>query len=355
MKKALIHDPYLDTLGGGERYALTFALALESFGYSVDLAWKDTSILASAQKRFNLKLKHTQVCSECFDDLSLSAGLLRRYQKTKDYDLVFWISDGSLPFLFGKKNFVHFQVPITKLGGNFFTNFIKGLFIHKLVFNSNFTAGVIKKQLPFCSSVVLYPPIDVDSFTPGKKENIILSVARFDSPSHAKRQDILIRCFGKVYEKNKDYKLILAGGLKGGEEYLENVRSMAGKLPIQFVPNPDFAKLKKLYSKAKIFWHAAGYDIDETKEPEKVEHFGITTAEAMSAGAIPVVIDRGGQREIIDGNTGYLCDSIEEMVNSTLSLINAPEKLKLMSGKAIERSKYFSIKVFEEKVRSTVI
>lgn len=353
MKKALIFDPYTDTVGGGERYVLTFATTIAKLGYAVEIVADSRLDLRAAEKRFGFDLSNIKIGPH-IRDIYTRGSIFKKLFLTPPYDLVFFVSDGSLPFLFGKRNLVHFQVPFTKLGGNFFTNFIKGLFIHKLVFNSNFTAGVVKKQLPFCSSVVLYPPIDVDGFTPGKKENIILSVARFDSPSHAKRQDILIRCFKKVYEKNKDYKLILAGGLKGGEEYLENMRSMAGKLPIQFVPNPNFDEIKKLYAKAKIFWHAASYDIDETKEPEKVEHFGITTAEAMSAGAVPVVINRGGQREIIDGNTGYLCDSIEEMVNATLSLINIPEKLKLMSEKDIIRAKDFSVERFSREVKNIV-
>lgn len=352
--KALVYDPYVDTMGGGERYALTFAIALVANGYSVDLAWKDESVLKLAKTRFNLDLTSIKINQAAYRDLSLSAGLLARYSRTHDYDLVFWVSDGSLPYLFGKKNFIHYQAPFKEIGGNPINNLLKTLRINRFIFNSNFTAKVIKGQLPFCPSVILYPPIDTDNFKKGKKGNIILSVARFDSPSHAKRQDILIRCFKKFYEKNKDYKLILAGGLKGGEEYLENMRSMAGKLPVEFASNPDFNELKKLYAKAKIFWHAAGYGINETVEPEKVEHFGISTVEAMSAGAVPAVIDRGGQREIIDSDTGYLCDSIEELVSSTLSLINSPEKLKIMSGKAIERSKYFSVKVFEEKVHAII-
>ncbi len=354
MKKALIHDPYFDTMGGGERYALTFAIALVKNDYSVDLAWNDDSILSSAQSRFNLNLKGIRVDPKAYEDLSLSSGLIRRFTRTRDYDLTFWVSDGSLPFLFSQKNFIHFQVPFTQIGGNKITNLAKVVLTRKLIFNSDFTTNVIKKQLPLASSVILYPPIDTDSFVPGKKENLILSVARFDSPSHAKRQDILTEAMRKLHEKNKTLKLILVGGLKGDGEYLTILKQSAGKLPIEFVPNPDFSELKKLYAKAKFFWHAAGYGINETLEPEKVEHFGITTVEAMSAGAIPIVINRGGQREIVTANTGYLCESIEEIVSSTRSLINSPEKLQVLARNAIIRSKDFSTKIFEQKVISII-
>lgn len=342
--KALIYDPYVDTLGGGERYVFTFALALLKAGYSVDLAWKDQSIIDQARLRFDLDLTSVRIDPEAYRDLSLSAGLLARYARTKKYDLVFWVSDGSLPYLFGRKNFIHFQVPFTKVGGNPINNLFKMLRVDRLIFNSNFTASVIKRQLPSFPSVTLYPPIDTEGFKPGKKENLILSVARFDSPSHAKRQDILIEAFKKLYSQNKNYQLVFTGAVKGegGEDYLNSLKQAAGKLPIKFVISPDFDKLKRLYAKAKFFWHASGYGIDEGVEPEKVEHFGISTVEAMSAGVVPVVIDKGGQREIITGETGFLCQSTDEIVASTLSLINSPEKLKSMSENAIARAKNFS-------------
>ncbi len=348
MKKALLFDPYLDTMGGGERYNLTLASALKSAGYMVTFAWPDRRTLSQAADRFNLESDFA--CDALAYDVFTRGSLISKWNFTKEYDLVFFVSDGSLPFLFSKRNLVHFQVPFTKIGGNFFINLIKGLFIHKLVFNSNFTAEVIKKQLPLTPFVVLYPPIDIENFTPGKKEDLILSVARFDSPSHAKRQDVLIDAFKKIHEKEKSFRLVLAGGLKGGEDFLQSLRDKTGKLPIEFVTNPDFGQLKKLYAKAKIFWHAAGYGLDEAIQPEKVEHFGITTVEAMSAGAVPVVINRGGQREIVNEETGYLCGSIDEIVGSTLSLISSPEKLKLMSDKAVLRARDFSVSKFYQSV-----
>lgn len=350
--KALVYDPYVDTMGGGERYVLTFSLALIKVGYDVTLAWKDTVVIAEAARRFNLDISSIKIEPKAYQSLSLSAGLLERYSRTRDYDLVFWVSDGSLPYLFGRKNYLHLQVPFKKISGNPINNFVKASRINRFIFNSNFTARVIKKQLPFCSSVILYPPIDVTNFSPRKKENIILSVARFDSPSHAKRQDVLIEAFRKLFQKQKNYQLILTGAVKGeiGDDYLVSLQKMIGKLPIKIIPNPDFSQLQKLYAKAKFFWHAAGYGIDETREPEKVEHFGITTAEALSAGAIPVVIDKGGQREILSEGTGCLCDSIEEIVSSTLSLINSPEKMELMSANGMARSLDFGIDRFVGEV-----
>ncbi|MBU4190339.1 MAG: glycosyltransferase, partial [Candidatus Thermoplasmatota archaeon] len=60
---------------------------------------------------------------------------------------------------------------------------------------------------------------------------------------------------------------------------------------------------------------AAGFGVDEEKEPEKVEHFGITTVEAAAAGCVPVVIRKGGQPEIVkEGINGLLWEKEEELI-----------------------------------------
>lgn len=52
--KAAIYNPYLDTLGGGERYTLSFAKALLDKGYDVDIEWKSPGIIKLLEKRFGL-------------------------------------------------------------------------------------------------------------------------------------------------------------------------------------------------------------------------------------------------------------------------------------------------------------
>jgi glycosyltransferase involved in cell wall biosynthesis len=354
MKKALIFDPYIDTLGGGERYILTFALGLIKNGYSVVLAWPSKNELKSAELRFGLDLSKISIDEEAYGLCSQKSAYTERLQFTKDYDLIFWVSDGSLPFLFSKNNIIHFQVPFKKLGGNPTVNNLKNVFTKKFVYNSDFTRNVLEKNLPKDKGFVLYPPIDIDSFTPGKKENIILSVARFDSPSHSKRQDVLIEAFKKFTKKVKGYKLILAGGLKGDEVIMQKIVKMAKGLPIEFVVNPDFNELKKLYSKARFFWHAAGYEVNEQTDPDKVEHFGMTTVEAMASGCIPIVINKGGQKEIITLDSGFLCENDTEIAKATATLIDNPKEQVRISKSALERSKIFSTTEFYKKLSSLI-
>ncbi|KKT55394.1 MAG: Glycosyl transferase family 2 [Candidatus Collierbacteria bacterium GW2011_GWB1_45_35] len=352
MKKALIYDPYIDTLGGGERYVLTFALGLIQNGYSVVLAWPAKNDLLAAETRFGLDLSKITLDQGIYDLCSQKTDYAERLKFTKDFDLIFWVSDGSLPFLFSKNNLIHFQVPFKKLGSNSIINNLKTVFVRKFVYNSEFTRNVLEKNLQKDKGFVLYPPIDTESFKSGKKENLILSVARFDSPSHSKRQDALIESFKILSGKTKGYKLILAGGLIGDEATIKKLKNLAKGLSVEFITNPDFNELKKLYSQAKFFWHAAGYEINEQTDPEKVEHFGMATVEAMSAGCIPLVINKGGQKEIITENSGVLCNTPDEIASATQHLIKNLQALEAMSKGAIARAKTFSISEFNKKLTS---
>ena len=347
--RALVFDPYLDTLGGGERYALTFALGLHKLGYQVDLAWRDAEDIKKAQDRFGLDLSGIHVNQDVYNSCTRKTSLFDRYRFTSSYEVVFWVSDGSVPFLFGKKNFIHFQVPFTRIGGSKFANALKLLFINRIVYNSEFTRSVIEKSLPLARGFVLYPPVAVDNFLPGKKEKLILSVGRFASPSHSKRQDVLIDAFRIFSSQTKDYRLVLAGGFHGDRQIIDGLKEQSKGLSVEVVPNPGFDKLKSLYASAQFFWHAAGYGADEEKEPEKVEHFGITTAEAMSAGCVPIVIAKGGQKEIVISESGELVNSPEEMARSTAKIIREKSYARY-SHKAISRASRFSQDIFIKRV-----
>ena len=63
----------------------------------------------------------------------------------------------------------------------------------------------------------------------------------------------------------------------------------------------------------------------------------------MEEGAVPVVFNAGGQREIVtNGENGFLWDSLDELIEKTQLLIN-DEKLWLqMSDKAIRKARDFT-------------
>ncbi len=347
MKKAIIFDQYLNMLGGGERYALSFASELKKLGYSVEIAWEDSSTLTKATERFGIDFSGIKANAYAFKIFSSKKSLIKKYQLTRGYDLIFWISDGSLPFLFSNNNLVHFQVPFKKLGGNLFLNKIKSLFVNKFVYNSEFTKKVLEKRLSPQKSHILYPPIDINSLEGGKKEKIILSVSRFSSIMTSKRQDILIEAFRKFSRQIKDYKLILTGGLAGDDSIISDLKKQSSGLNVLIIPNPSFTKLKELYSKSKFFWHAAGFGIDEEKEPEKVEHFGMTTVEAMASGCIPIVINKGGQKEILSKIPQLLSETDDQLVSKTLNIAKNSSIQANLTGKLVVFSKKYSLEAFK--------
>jgi len=353
--KAAIISPYFNTLGGGERYALTFAEALLKKGWTVDVTLKDKETINKAAKRFNLLLDG--VNNRQYDDFTQGT-LISRYVLQKKYDLLFWVSDGSIPLMFGKKNLLHFQVPFQNVNGKKLSNKLKLKLVDRIICNSFFTKRVIEKEYGV-KGEVWYPPVSVEGFFPGKKENIILAVGRFEKSLTEKRQDILIETFKKIINKGlKNWELIIVGGCSTDEsknEILNDLKNRAKGLPVEIKVNLPFLELKQLYAKSKIFWHAAGYGADEEKNPEKVEHFGMTTVEAMVAGCVPIVINKGGQKEIInDGKDGFLWEKVDDLINLTLKVINDDKIMNNFSASAIKKSRDFSKEKFYEKIYNII-
>ncbi len=348
MKKALIFNPYLDSLGGGERYTLGFASALSDLGYTCELAWTNSNILAEAENRFGINLSNISVNPNAYKNCT-TANIYQKFLFQKNYDLIFWVSDGSLPFLFAKKNLVHFQVPFTRLSRFNFLNFIKSKFISSFIYNSEFTKNINQKGLDKDKSVVLYPPVDIDNLSEGKKEKMIISVARFSSVVTSKRQDSLIESFRIFSKKHPGYKLYLLGGHTGSQKILSDLKSLAAGLDVEITANPSFEFLKNIYSKSRYFWHAAGYQVDEIQNPEKAEHFGMTTVESMAAGCVPIVINKGGQKEVIEnGVDGFLCNTPEEISEKTIFLDDNPTQYQKLSANAKQKAKKFSVATFKQ-------
>lgn len=360
--KAGIYDPYLDTLGGGERYMMTAADCLAKNGWRVDIFWDDRGVRKGIEERLGIDLAKINFVPDIFQK-----SLIQKYQILKNYDLIFYLSDGSVPFLFGKKNILHFQVPFHDLDGRGLINKLKLKKIDTVVCNSEFTKKFIDKEYGV-ESKVIYPPVMVDEFRPGKKENMILSVARFTDLLHNKRQDVLVEGFKRMMKapacrQGKDlsgylsgWKLILVGGDKEGKQLVKNLKKEAKGYPIEVMTNLHFNQLKRLYGKAKIFWSASGFGFDEEKEPERVEHFGITTVEAMAAGCVPIVTAKGGQKEIInDGENGFLWRTEKELFGKTLILIKDQDLLLGLSKKSRKRSKDFSQKKFCQEIKKLLM
>jgi len=174
-----IYDPYLDTLGGGERYILSIASCL-SDNHQVFLFWNDNKILTKAKERFGIDLKNVSLEKNVF----LNTSLLSRIVITRNYDAIFYISDGSIPFLLSKKNFLIFQFPVNWINGKNFLTKLKFSKIGHIVCYSDFVKGFLDRTFSLKATVL--PPAVSSVKKDSKKENIILTVGRFTKAVNTK-------------------------------------------------------------------------------------------------------------------------------------------------------------------------
>ena len=192
---------------------------------------------------------------------------------------------------------------------------------------------------------VIYPPVETD-FPVRPKQNFILSVGRFTSTGHSKKQMEMLAAFGRLKASCiSGWQYFLIGGVSSAPQdqaYFEDVDLRAKRMGAFVLANLERSRLRRLYEHAKIFWHAAGYG-EQEDHPELSEHFGIATVEAMSAGCVPIVIDKGGQSEIVEhGISGFLWRTLDELKEYTELLMNDEKTRWAMASAARMRAKYFS-------------
>ena len=357
-----IFDPYLDDLGGGEKYMMTIATLLSKEN-DVDVFWESQTDLDKLVERFSLDTSRLKLVPNIF---SPKVSFSKRFSESKKYDRIIILSDGSIPVI-SSKLFIHFQQPFPNIKRNL-KNELKKKKVSAFFVNSLFTKKFIDKEFGIDSKVI-YPPVDLKP-KKIKKENIILNVGRFrvrdvtiekngiKTPvGDYKKQAVMVRVFKEMVDSGfKNWKLVIAASVNESEnDIFEEFKKQAEDYPIEFLVNKKNDDLWEIYSKAKIYWHASGYGEDLEMHPEYAEHFGISTVEAMGAGVVPIVINAGGQKEIVtEGINGFLWDSLEDLKNKTLKLAKDEDLLNNLSKKAQLTSLRFSYTEFNKKINELI-
>ena len=353
--KVAIYSPYLDTLGGGERYILTIAEVLSKSG-SVDLLFDDHLFLMGAADlkdksaaRFDLDLSKVQLVKA---PIGKGSNPLNRAIFLKKYDVLFYLTDGSIFYPTAKKNILHIQSPLVGQPAKSTWGRLKLKGWDLIIYNSNFTRKNSENNWPIKSEVI-YPPVDIEKIKPLKKQKYILSVGRFSS---SKKHEVMIKVFSDLYREKKleNWSFHLVGSAsKGDISYIKALKKTVAGLPIKFYPNLDYDKLIRLYGESSIYWHAAGYN---EVDPTKMEHFGISTVEAMAGGCVPLVIGTGGQLEIVeDKKSGFIWNTLDQLKQYTVQLSIDHKLLKDISFESKKRAKNYSKETFTDRIQAAIL
>ena len=348
-QKIAIISPYLDILGGGERFLLIIA---EFFSKDnlVTVFWNNENLRYETKKKLGINIDKIGI-------EKLPSNFISLFRRLAHFDYLFYMTDGSLFFSPCSNSYLIIQSPAAYVPKKTFVNTIKLSRFKSIICYSQFVGKFIESKLNK-KVTIIPPPVLTDKFKPTNKENLIISVGRFFTRPHGKKQEILIEAFKKLHKLTefKNWQLILIGSIdKGAKDYFDKIKKSAHGYPIKIIQNADINELSSYYGKAKIYWHAAGFGEDLSHFPEKAEHFGITTVESMSAGCVPLVFGAGGQTEIIkDGKNGFLWETPPELIEKTRQIIINKDQYIRLSKQAQIDSGVYSKEEFIRKIQKLI-
>jgi len=212
--------------------------------------------------------------------------------------------------------------------------------------NSLFTAYLTENALGVRPRV-LYPPIDTElirKYAMSNKEPIVSMLARFSS---SKGQNFAIRAFSRALSicgDEEDLELVLMGAADdlASLSYVKHLMKLSTELGVskrvRFMVNPSIDTVYRVLGKSTAFIHVRPY-----------EPFGIVVAEAMAAGAIPIVHKSGGPWiDIVRMGRYGLGFSNEE--EAALGMCRAMEIAKELRDAVMERTREFSYEAFRNRV-----
>jgi glycosyltransferase involved in cell wall biosynthesis len=169
----------------------------------------------------------------------------------------------------------------------------------------------------------------------------------------------MLGAFAELQKVLPDYTYSCVGGVSdvaGDQAYFSDCLTLSRAIPnAEVTANVHREHLCALLETSSIFWHAAGHDREEQDCPQDMEHFGITTVEAMAAGCVPVVINKAGQREIVqDGVSGFLWNTWEELKDRTRLLARDGSLRNRLAEGAKRRAAEFGVDRFRERLFAAI-
>ncbi|MGH9151695.1 MAG: glycosyltransferase family 4 protein [Acidimicrobiales bacterium] len=343
MPDALLFDPDLATLGGGERYLFSLA---DHLGAAADVTIA-APVLPSPERMRTLGFEDRWPLELLpLPDLT---------SRSEDFDTLVYLSlDLPLPSR-ARRSYLVVQFPFFRLTGRRHPRARRhqrrALAGYRLVVYSSFAQAWVRRRWGG-DATVLPPPVRLGRYQPEAKSPCILSVGRFFPQGHSKRQDVLVEAYKRLPDAVREgWPLVLAGGCTGdavSARYLADLRRAAAGHDVHFAVNVPQAELEDLYRRASLFWHATGYGRPPDR-PEAAEHFGLATVEAMSYGCVPMVYADGGQTEIVRSGHGMLWTTTEELVDMTGRLVQDADERQRLAIRAAEASQEHGYPAFRER------
>lgn len=357
IKTAVVFSPYELVPGGGERYIFEVASAL------CDAIGLDNVRMSSTHRYSTLRLRQM---AEAFG-VGASAGFCSLEQlRTAPPDLTVVMGNEAVPPIAGygsRYNVYMCQFPFAAPDEYIRRNMAYLPAFDEIWVNSNFTRRYLNGHLrllgvPAPKIRVVYPPATLPS-TPGapdwRDRATVMTVGRFFTGGHNKRQDVAIEIVRTLKEKfGRSVKLQMVGALHASaasRDRFNELVEMADDLDAEFFPNASRSRLIELYAHAAVLIHTAGFGVDKYAYPERLEHFGIVPLEAASSGAIPVVYGEAGPAEVM-GLLGCptTFSSVNEAAEKIEELFADPSRASALSTRLIERSREFSSEAFRSRV-----
>ena len=398
-RTAGLFTPYTLSPGGGEKYFLSAAKALQDLGYEVTILCfdynpcKSVDCLSATAKMLGVdidlskvsvvELKKGSTTKQVKDDMKKK----RRVTVFGEFDVFFALGNTKIPMYpgIGKIfNMYMCQYPfdldqwgdiyaIRRLA-SYDTVILNSYYslshFYKFSAQIMIAAREVDARLP-PSLLVVYPPTGSENRETADyfKKSSSLGVVRiamlgrfFRGGRQNKGHKTAIATFSSLVKStNIPVELVLMGNLQPGfDGYIEELKSLALGLPVVFKVGADNDEVGIALSSSLIFWHMTGIDepANDEADPASMEHFGISVVEAMSLGCVPIVLSRGGVTEIVTHNfNGFQAESTSDYVKFTLDLLQSENKKKLVEfqERAVLASRKYGAESFFSRFKMLVV
>jgi glycosyltransferase involved in cell wall biosynthesis len=330
-RKAVVIHHTLNSPGGEATVAIETIESLYELGYEVELVTVQPPDLDSITKSYGKEMHIAQIKSL----LPFKLNYFGIYQRLltmlssidfKGSDVVINTHGDALPYRISSNAayllYLYFPTFLMNSTGGYGSNKYRKSFFWRAYFKpysiithslamrattrsnliltiSRFSSEAIREAFPGVHPYILYPPVDVERFSPAYNQPIsarevkVLVVSRF---SPEKRIENAIKIANLLGGK---IKFQIIGSLApANRPYFKMLQQMIETYglsqTVTLTPNASNEELVDSMSKSIIYLHTM-----------IGEHFGVSIVEAMAAGLVPIVPAYGGCSEIVPSEHQY--------------------------------------------------